>query len=131
MNVKIFGTACVITSSLKIDQLKFVQKYNKDAMTLWKDAEKTDPVFSVAVREGAEGSISEAGAVFGKANEAGFAQISMVVRPVDGTDLKEFVADEIGKGIAGLKQFEAAFPAAYEALKAERDGVLSAIEVLG
>lgn len=131
MNVKIFGTACVITSGLKLENLKFVQKYNPSAMTLWKDEEKTEPVFTVAVREGAEGGISDAGAVFGKANDAGFAQISMVVRPAEDADLKEFVADEIGKGIAGLKEFETAFPAVYEALKTERDGVLASIEVLG
>lgn len=130
MKIQVFDSVAVITSSVKYDELKFVQKYAPQSMTLWKDEKKTDPLFHVTAKNGADGDISDAGAIFGKGNNDGFAQISMIVKPGEGVDVKEFLADQIGKGVAGLKAFEEAFPAIYTALKDERDGVLASIEVL-
>lgn len=133
MKTTITGTACVITSALKLEDLKLLAKYNPSALTLYEKDEdgNKEPFFSVFVKPGCPGSINENGAVFGKASPEGFAQITMIVDAPADADLKEVVAEKCGKGLLKMAKFEEAIPAAVEALKAEKASILDSIEVVG
>ena len=73
MKTTILGSAAVITSSVKLDDIKTLAKYNPKALTMWeKDEDDVKvPVFSVVVKDGAEGAICDNGAIFGKAIYSG------------------------------------------------------------
>ena len=133
MKTSILGSACVITSDIKLSDLKLVKKYKPEALTVWEkdeDGIKT-PVFTAYVEEGEEGAINDCGVVFGKANPDGFAQITMLVKAPADKDVKEFVADSIGSGLMKLKAFEEYIPGVVEALNAEHEAILGSIEVAG
>lgn len=131
MKTTILGSACVITSSVKFDDLKTLAKYKPNALTVWEkdeDGVKT-PVFMAAVKEGFEGTVGENGAIFGKASPEGYAQITMLVNAPKGADLKEFVAEQCGTGLLKLAKWEETVPAVIDALNADKAAVLDAIEV--
>ena len=134
MKTSILGSAVVITSDIKLSDLKLVKKYKPEALTVWEKDEddiKT-PVFSAYVEEGEEGAINTNGVVFGKANPDGYAQITMLVKKVpEGKDIKEVVADSIGAGLMKLAKFEEYLPGVVEALNAEHEAILNSIEVAG
>lgn len=133
MKTSILGSAVVITSAIKLDDLKLVKKYKPEALTVWEKDEDgvKEPVFSASVFDGEEGTINECGVVFGKANPDGFAQITMLVKAPADKDIKELVADSIGGGLMKLKAFEEYLPGVVDTLNAEHEAILGSIEVAG
>ena len=131
MKTTIIGSACVITSSVKLDDIKTLAKYKPNALTVWeKDEDDVKvPVFMAAVKEGFEGTIGENGAIFGKASPDGYAQITMLISAPKDADLKEFVAEKCGAGLLKLAKWEETVPAVIEELNAQKVAILDAIEV--
>lgn len=133
MKTQFFGSALVITSSLKLEDIKTVKKYQPGSLTLWdkdEDGNKT-PVFSVLYKKDCNGAINEQGAIFAKESPEGFAQITELVSVPADTDPKEFVADNYGKALLALAKFEEYFPAVIDELNENRTKIMDGVEVVG
>lgn len=126
--ITVAGNAVVITSGVKLEDIKLVAKYRPDALTL-KDEETKEEIFVVGVTgEKSSGTINQYGAsVSGSTNNAdGFATITVLVENVKG-DIKEFVADTIGGAFTKFNAVEEKLPAVVEEIKADRAAVINAI----
>lgn len=133
MKTQFFGSALVITSSLKIEDVKTVAKYQPESLILWdKDEDgNKEPVFSVLYMKDCNGAINEQGAIFSKESPEGFAQITELVTVPADKDVKEFVADNYGKALLALQKFEDYFPAVIDELNETRAKIMDGVEVVG
>jgi hypothetical protein len=102
--IRIVGNAIVLTSNLKLDTIKKMEKYNNNALCLVEvDKDEEREIFRIAT--GATCSISKYGITFAEANKDGYATAT-VLFPNGITDKKTFVKDEMGQTIFMLKQLE-------------------------
>lgn len=133
MKTQLFGSALVITSSIKLEDIKTVKKYNEKALTLYEKDEDGDkqPVFTALYKKDCDGTITENGAVFSKESPDGFAQITELVNIPKDTDPEDWIADNYGKALIGLAKYEEYFPAIIDELNATREKVKAGIEVVG
>lgn len=129
--VTLAGEAVVITSKFTLEDLKFVQKYRPDALTLV-DEDK-NPYFAVGVCGKSYGKINKYGAEFATESKDGkkLATITLMTGQFNCDDIKEAIADEIGSALVNLNRVENGLAAVIEAVKAERASVIESIEVLG
>lgn len=125
--VTIVGQACVITSAVKLDDIKLIKKYRPEALSLYEgEGNERIPVFSIGVTS--EGNcINNVGAEFSHANEEGYAQITLMVTKTD----KEEIADAIGRPILKLNKLEESLAAVIDEIAAEKAAILENIEVAG
>lgn len=101
-SAKVTGGACVITSTMKLEDIKKLERYAPESLALYDD--DGNQTFAVDTSSG-NGSISNWGATFGKHTTAdGYATITL---PYDGEDPAKFVEDNYGVGIYKLSQLEA------------------------
>lgn len=130
--LSILGNAVVITSAMKLEDIRTIEKYNKDALILKEDVEgKKVPVFGVAT--GSAGEINQNGATFADATRDydKFAQITLCTCAAGITgDVKEWAADKFGKAITRLNQLEATIPAVLEGIAADKAAVMANITVV-
>lgn len=125
--VTIVGQACVITSAVKLDDIKLIKKYRPEALSLYEgEGNERVPVFSIGVT-GAGNCINNVGAEFSHANEEGYAQITLMVTKTD----KEEIADAIGRPILKLNKLEESLAAVIDEIAAEKAAILENIEVAG
>lgn len=103
--IKIAGNAVVLTSKLKLDTIKKLEKYVPNALVLvsTEDNEERE-IFRVAT--GKTGSISKYGVSFATADKDGFATITTNI-PEDVTDKKVYVKDNFATILLMLKDIEA------------------------
>lgn len=103
--IKIAGNAVVLTSKLKLDTIKKLEKYVPDALVLvsTEDNEERE-IFRVAT--GKTSSISKYGISFATADKDGFATITTNI-PEDVTDKKVYVKDNFATILLMLKDIEA------------------------
>ena len=103
--IKIAGNAVVLTSKLKLDTIKKLEKYIPNALVLvsTEDNEERE-IFRVAT--GKTGSISKYGVSFATADKDGFATITTNI-PEDVTDKKVYVKDNFATILLMLKDIEA------------------------
>ena len=126
--IKIAGNAIVLTSKIKFDTIKKLEKYVPNALVLVStNEEEQKEVFRIAT--GKTGSISKYGIVFATANKDGFATITTNI-PEEITEKKEYVKDNYALILAMLKDIEAVaetnlaeFEADYEKLDEEIEEV--------
>lgn len=128
-NVKIVGDALVLTSSIKFEDLKLVEKRYPRALSLYTEENGREVEdFSVRTTSG-QGVITEYGVTFGKASrEGGYAQITMGIPEVDG-DVKEAVVDIIGIPLMKLNNLEALLPDVIAQIAEQKEQMLDCIEV--
>ena len=127
----ITGRAVVITSAMKLADLKTIKKYRPNALTLFEgEGEAKEPVFAIGVGDGF-GNIGKFGAEFGHANADGFAQITMCCDPKEGADIKEYVAENVGVSILQLNKLEEQLPAVIREIEAEKASIMDNIQVAG
>ncbi|MCD8376442.1 MAG: hypothetical protein LUD69_05815 [Oscillospiraceae bacterium] len=129
--IVIAGDAVVVTSSMKLEDIKNIQKYRPDALLL-KD-EDGEPVFKLGVsRDGSCGSLGKYGAEFANAARDGsglaIMTLSAAGAPED-QDITEFVADTIGANVAQLNKLEATLPDVLSEIAAEREEIKASITV--
>ena len=130
-NIKIVGDACVITSGLKLEEIKLVNDTYPKYLTLFEEEDgKKNPVFKLAVATG-KGSISEFGISFGRTTNdgEGYAQLTVSV-PEGAGDVKERVAKAYGTAMMHLNIIEEELPDVIEAIRAEHAKVLDSIELI-
>lgn len=126
--IVIAGDAVVITSALKMEDLKTLEKYRPESMILY-DEEKS-PVFRIGIAS-CTGSIGAYCAEFNGAShdENGYATLTMMLSQGEG-DARERVAEIVGSAIIKLDELEEKlFPVLHE-VQHERDRVLEKIEVV-
>ena len=127
--IVIAGDAVVVTSALKLEDLRTVAKYRPKSLILMGGNDGKEPVFRIAVGRGA-GDINQYGVEFGQEtrDEAKLATLTMVATGI-GEDIKEFVADKIGGALINLNKLEETLPDVIEEINAEKAAVLESITV--
>ena len=127
--VTIAGDAVVVSSSMKLEDLKTIAKYRPKALTLMGGEDGKEPVFAIGVTNGS-GNINAVGASFGREtnDEAKLASITMMLGDYTG-DVAEYVADALGAALINLNKLEAQLPAVLDEIAAEKAAVLSGITV--
>lgn len=127
--IVIAGDAVVITSAMKLEDLRNIKKYRPQALILKGGEDGKEPIFAVEVTTG-NGDINQYGAAFGAAtrDEAKLATITLVAPGVEG-DIKEFVADKLGSALINLNKLEETLPTVVQAIAAEKAQVMGAISV--
>lgn len=133
--VSILGSAAVITSSAKFEDLKTIEKYRPCGLTLYGGEDGKDPVFAVTTGAPCDlpgyMPINNNGVVFSqKSNDGnGFAQLTLHIC-CEAEDVKEWLADKIGGALVQLNKVEEKIPAILEEIQAEKANILSQIEVV-
>ena len=127
--VTIAGDAVVVSSSMKLEDLKTIAKYRPKALTLMGGDNGKEPVFAIGITSG-PGSINNFGVSFGREShdEQKLATVTMVLKGATG-DVAEHVADVLGAALISLGKLEAQLPAVLEEIAAEKADVLSNITV--
>lgn len=130
--IVIAGSAMVVTSAAKLEDIKTLAKYAPKALRLFEKDEdgKKEEVFAVCVAEGGKGSIGNYGASFDNVthDKDGKATITMCI-PGDVKDAKEYAAETIGKAVMLLNKVEAQFEAALKSVDAEKSAVRANITI--
>ena len=123
--IKVIDKAVVVTSGVKLEDIKTIEKYRPAALTLMGGEEGKEPIFKLA--SGA-GSISKFGASFDHATTEGYAVLTLVTT-YEGDKVKEHVADTLGEAMTNLNALEAKIPAVLESVKKEREEIMANITV--
>ena len=107
VSANIDGAACVVTSTLKRDDLITIAKYRPKMLTLYEETEDgREPVFNLSVCDG-NGDLGAYGAVFGKrTGDNGEAKITLAV-PSSEANAKQYVEDKFGGALLRIKEMEA------------------------
>ena len=127
--VTIAGDAVVVSSSMKLEDLKTIAKYRPKALTLMGGDNGKEPVFAIGITSG-PGSINNFGVSFGREShdEQKLATVTMVLKGATG-DVAEHVADVLGAALISLGKLEAQLPAVLEEIADEKAAVMSNITV--
>lgn len=128
-HVTIAGNAVIFTSTMKLEDIKTVEKYQPKALILLGGEDGKEPVFRVATGEC--GSINKYGVTFANATrgeEGGYATLT-VTEDFEG-DPAEYVAEKYGCAIASLNALEQTLDGALQDILQKRQAVAEAITVL-
>ena len=128
--IKVAGDAVVITSSMKLDDLKTIEKYRPESLILKGGADNKEPIFAITTK-GRYGNINSNGATFASESRDGekLATITMCVDEFEG-DIKEFIADNLGLAKSRLDALEETLPEVLSAIIEERTTIMDSIEVV-
>ena len=129
--ITIVGDAVVVSSALKLDDIKTIEKYRPKALVLKGGENGEEPVFAIGTTNGM-GNINEVGASFGRESydDEKLAVITMCTNGVAVDNIKEWVVDRIGGAIINLNKLEAQLPGVLTEIKIERDKVLESIKLV-
>lgn len=116
--INVIGDALVITSTLKIEDIEALAKYEPKALKLYEENEdgKKEEVFAVCLTKKGTPGINAIGASFSAETRGDYATITTILDKSVGTDdaLKTYIADNYGRAILLLEKIEAQVPAALE-----------------
>ena len=129
--VKIAGSACVVESSAKLEDIKLLNEFRPNALSLFDTVDgKKEAIFCVGVAAKGTGSVNKYGVSFAPAADSnGKAVVTMMI-PEGTDDPKKWAAEKIGVAILHLSKVEAQFAAALEDVRKEQASVAAAITVL-
>lgn len=129
--ITIAGNAVVVTSSIKLEDLKNIAKYRPRALSLRGGDDGEELIYSIAVSRSGNGELNKNGAVFASAthDDQKLATITMYADGSGEYDIKEFVADKIGSAIINLTKLEETLPAVVAEITAEKNAVMESITV--
>lgn len=128
--ITIVGDAVVVTSALKLEDLKTIAKYRPEALVLKGGEDGKQEIFRLGVSCG-NGSISGVGAVYGSATHDDEKKATMTILiggPVCG-DIKEIVADTIGANVQLLNKIEDTLPTVLNEIETEKARIMESIVV--
>lgn len=130
--IKVVGDAIVITSALKLEAIKRMEKYNPGSLEVKGGENGKEVVFKVGTTTG-QGGVSKYGISFASAthDEEALACITMAVPAGLKTmeAIKEYIADDFAAALGYLATIEASAPAELEAIAASRQAVMDSVEV--
>ena len=131
--VKIVGDAVILTSELKLDDIKLVEKTAPHALSLYGEEDGREvALFTIGTSKtaGFPGCVTKAGITFSKASrDGGYAQITFSIPEGDG-DPKELVAEKIGVALMNLNKIEASLPDVIDDINEAKEAMLDCIEVI-
>ena len=122
--ITITGDAVVITSSKKLEDIKTLEKYKPEALTLKND--KDEVYFKVGT---GSGSINKYGISFNAESRTGDGTATLTLNLYDVTDAVKFVSDNYGMALINLNKVEDGFDAALEEVSAQQAEILSNITI--
>lgn len=127
VTAKIDGATCVVTSTMKREDLETAKKYRPNALTLYEgEGDEREPVFGVDIEDDC-GTLNACGAVFGKrTGEEGEAKITLAI-PNSVADPKKYVQDTYGYALLKIKAFEETLGAVIDEIAAEKAEIESHI----
>jgi hypothetical protein len=122
------GNALVITSELKLADLKTVKRYRPEALTLMGGKDGDDPIFTISTEGGA--GINEYGAVFKDESRdgEGFACITAELT-YSGDDLKGYIADKFGGALMHIGELEKVLPDVIKEIADQKKAVMEQITI--
>lgn len=128
--ITVAGKAIVLTSSLRYEDIKLVEKHRPEALTVYGTGDDgKEPIFML--RAGEKDTINEFGISFsGETHEEKLASLTAFFPFIEGEDIRETVADMFGKALKHLEQLEASLPAIIEEIKSERAEIMSNIDII-
>ena len=127
--IAVMGNAIVVTSGVKLDELKTIQKYRPCALTLYGGEDGKEPMF--VIKCGCASSFNKYGATFAeetRGENGGYATMT-IVDEISG-DPAEFVAEKYGTAIRNLNALEEKLAGVLDEIVAERQNVKESITVL-
>lgn len=129
--ITIAGQAVVVTSAIKLEDIKTIKKYRPDALTLKGGEDGKEPIFSISVCNSGDGNINRYGVEFSHAthDEAKLATVTIVHPYGDDVDIKSVVADTIGAYVLNLNKLEETLPSVMNEIAAEKARILANITV--
>lgn len=127
--ITIAGDAVVVTSAMKLEDLRTIKKYRPSALVLKGGEDGKEPIFRIDVTDG-EGDINKYGVKFGASthDDEKNAVVTLMISAKEG-DIKEVVADTIGTYVLSLNKLEVALPSVLEEIAAEKEQIMSNISV--
>ena len=130
--VLLAGHSVVITSSLKLEDIRKAEKYCPDALILMGGKDNEEPIFRISTKD-TNGSISKYGAEYSRTtyNKDGYATMTLGLNVPDGVDTKEYIADKIGRCMVNLEALEEKIPAVLEDLNKKRAEFIENIDTIG
>lgn len=129
--VRILGNAGVITSSHKLSEIEMLQKYNPDALILYKENNQGEKQAVFAIAAGNKSSFSKYGVTFDSVERDGSGKASLTFAiPADVEEAKEWVEEQLGGVIACLNELETTLSSAVEKVNADRAKVRECISVV-
>ena len=122
------GDAVVITSDVKLEDIKLVKKYRPEALTLFEgEGQEKEAVFKIGI--GAS-SIGKYGVEFDRESRDDDKLATLTVLIPAGTkDAKEYVSDVYGRPVLMLNKLEATLPGVIEEIAAEKAAIEANITV--
>lgn len=128
--ITIAGDAVVVTSTVKFEDLKTVEKYYPEALVLMGGEDGKEQVFKVGTTTG-KGNLNRYGAEFGSAtrDDRALATMTLPVPETEGEDVKETVAETIGAYLMDLNEVEESIPAALAAIAAKKQAIMANITI--
>ena len=130
-SIKVVGDAVVITSALKLEDIKLLQAARPKALEVSQDDDgKKKLLFRLGAGNG-KGSVTEFGIVFGRVTNdgQGFAQYTQEISAGD-KDVKEYVAELFGMPVMYLNELEKTLPDVIAEIKRQHQDVLDSIELV-
>lgn len=126
--INVMGDAVVVTSAVKFEDLRTVEKYRPEALLVKGGEDGKDVVFTVSTH--GEGCISKYGVTFSGESREGekLACLTLNVQ-CDTDDLSDFITDKLGAAIIQLNKLEKTLPAVIEEIKAEAQAVKNCITI--
>lgn len=124
VSAMVAGNACVVTSSMKLEDLKTIKALRPKALTMYEgEGRDKEPVFAIALTERNAGNINQNGATFGPhTSKEGYATIT-VNFDADVKDPAAEVEAKMGLGLLRLQKLETTFAAVLEEIKAEKESI--------
>ena len=123
------GKCFVVTSSLKLEDIKKIAKYRPRALTIWGGEKNNEPIFSVCATSG-KGNFNANGVEFNSVtyDDEKLACVTLPL-PEDVEDVKAAVAEIVGASILHLNKLEKQLPEVLDEIDAETAEVLENITV--
>lgn len=128
--INVVGRAMVVTSAVKLEDWKSVQKYRASALKLIEkdeDGNKKE-IFRVMVDESGMGSVSNFGLVWGAADASGKATVTKLI-PDCVDDVETYIVDTFGAALMNVNKIEEAIPSAIEDAEKEREAILESVTI--
>ena len=126
--IMVAGDAVVVTSDMKLEDIKLVKKYRPEALTLFEgEGEEKEPVFKIGI---GDGGIGKYGAEFDQEtrDDEKLATLTTLI-PAGTADAKAYVSDAFGRAILKLNKLEATLPGVIEEIAAEKAAIEANITV--
>ena len=125
----ITGSAVVVTSDVKREDLATIEKYRPKMLHLFEgEGDERQEVFCIGLNE-ETGWLGRNGAIFGKrTTDEGKATITMVL-PNNVTDAKKYVEEQYGVSLLMLDKFEASVEAVLTEINNEKTKISEHITV--